>query len=86
MRTQVRSLALLSGLKDPAFAMSCAVGHRHSSDLIWLWLWHRPGAAAVIQPLAWEPPYAMGMALKRPKQKTNKQKKKEKKHNDVFGS
>ena len=29
-----------------------------------LWLWHRPTAAAPIQPLAWEPPYVTGVALK----------------------
>ena len=36
-----------------------------------LWLWCRPAAAALIQPLAWEPPYAASAALKskqRPKQ------------------
>ena len=30
-----------------------------------LWLWCRPAAAAPNQPLAWEPPYAEGVALKR---------------------
>ena len=30
-----------------------------------LWLWHRLAPAAPIQPLAWEPPYATGAALKR---------------------
>ena len=34
-----------------------------------LWLWCGPGAAAPIQPLAWEPPYAMGAALTPPTQK-----------------
>ena len=29
----------------------------------WLWLWCRPAAAAPIQPLAWELPYATGVAL-----------------------
>ena len=29
-------------------------------------LWHRPAATALIQPLAWDLPYAMGEALKRP--------------------
>ena len=29
-----------------------------------LWLWCRPAAVAPIGPLAWEPPYAMGAALK----------------------
>ena len=42
-------------------------------DLALLWLWCRPAAAAPIQPLAWEPPYAAGVALKR--KQTNKQKK-----------
>ena len=36
-------------------------------DLAWLWLWCRPAAAAPIGPLAWEPPYASGAALKRKK-------------------
>ena len=32
-----------------------------------LWLWGRPAATAPIRPLAWEPPYAAGVALKRQK-------------------
>ena len=51
--------------------MSCGVGHRHSLDPVLLWLSHRPAAAALIQPLVWEPPYAMGAALEKAKQ-TNK--------------
>ena len=47
--------------------MSCGVGHRRSWDLVLLWLWHWLAAAAPIQPLAWEPPYAMGAALKKAK-------------------
>ena len=31
-------------------------------DPVLLWLWCRPAAAAPIQPLAWEPPYAIGVA------------------------
>ena len=27
-------------------------------DLALLWLWCRPAATALIQPLAWDPPYA----------------------------
>ena len=46
--------------------MSYGVGYKRSSDLVLLWLWHRPAAVAPIQPLAWEPPYAAGVALKRP--------------------
>ena len=34
-------------------------------DLAWLWLWHRPAAAAPIQSLAWELPYATGATLKK---------------------
>ena len=29
-----------------------------------LWLWRRPAAVALIRPLAWEHPYAAGVALK----------------------
>ena len=50
--------------------MSCGVGHRSDSDPALLWLWCRPVATALIIPLAWEPPYATGVALenaKRPK-------------------
>ena len=38
-------------------------------DLTLLWLWCRPAAAALILPLAWELPFAVGMALKRPKKR-----------------
>ena len=37
--------------------------------MLWLWLWRRPAAVAPVGPLAWEPPYATGMALKRKKKK-----------------
>ena len=52
--------------------MSCDVGHTHGSDLALLWLWCRPAATALIQPLAWEPPYAAGVALKSKKKKKKK--------------
>ena len=42
--------------------MSCGVGRRHGSDLVRVWLWLT--AIALIRPLSWEPPYAMGAALK----------------------
>ena len=32
-----------------------------------LWPWHRPAAVTPILPLAWEPPYATGMAFKKRK-------------------
>ena len=48
--------------------MSGGVGHRYGLDLAWLWLWCRPAATAPNQPLAWELPEAIGVALKRKKQ------------------
>ena len=49
-------------------------------DLASQWLWRRPAAIAPIRPLAWEPPYAAGEALKQKRKKrlkqTNKQTKK----------
>ena len=45
-------------------AMGCGVGRRRGSDPTLLWLWRRPSAAAPVQPLAWEPPCAVGAALK----------------------
>ena len=39
-------------------AVSCGVGRRRGSDLVLLWLWHRPVATALIRPLAWETPHA----------------------------
>ena len=56
--------------------MSCDVDRTRCSDpvLLWLWLWRRPAAIAPVQPLAWEPPYALGVALKGQKgKKTEKQ-------------
>ena len=47
-----------------SIVVSCDVGHRRGLDLALLWLWHRLATAALIQPLDWEPPYAMGVALK----------------------
>ena len=52
--------------------MSYGVGHRCGSDLVLLWLWRRLEAAAPIRPLAWEIPYAMGVALKSKKMKKMK--------------
>ena len=52
--------------------MSCGLGHRCGSDPELLWLFCRQTALASVRPLAWEPPYAAGMALKKAK-KQNKQ-------------
>ena len=45
--------------------MSCGAGRRLGSDLALLWLWCRLAVVALIPPLAWEPRYAMGAALKK---------------------
>ena len=50
--------------------MSWSVGHRRSSEPMFLWLWRRLAAVALIWRLAWEP---LGAALK-----SKKKKKKEK--------
>ena len=50
--------------------MSCGIGHRHSSDPMWLWLWCRLAATSLIWPLVWEPPYAAGAALKKKKNRS----------------
>ena len=47
--------------------MSHGVGHRCGLDPALLCLWHRLAAVALIGPLAWEPPHAVGAALKRQK-------------------
>ena len=61
MRMKVQSLPSLSGLRIPC----CRE------------LWCRLAATALIGPLAWEPPYAVGVALERQKrQKKNKKQKK----------
>ena len=44
--------------------MSYGVGRRHCLNPELWWLWRRLAATAPIQPLAGEPPYAMGEALK----------------------
>ena len=41
-------------------------------DLVLPWMWHRPAAAALTQPLALEFLYAAGVALKREKKKKKK--------------
>ena len=45
-------------------AMSCGVGCRQGTDPVLLWLWPGLAAAALLQPLAWEFPYATCAALK----------------------
>jgi len=54
--------------------VSCGVGHRCGSDPKLLWLWYRPVATALIRPLAWEPPYAMGAGQEMAKRQKKKKK------------
>ena len=67
MRLPVRSLASLSELR------------------IWCCreLWCRLAAVALIRPIAWELPYALGMALKTKKKKKKKKRKKKKRNYKV---
>ena len=55
-------------------AVSCGVGGRHGSDVTLLWLWCRPAAVALIQPVAWGLPYIMGAALKKKDKRTARRK------------
>ena len=74
MKMQVLSLASLSGLRIWLCCELWYIGHRPGSDLVLLWLWHNPAAAAPIHPLAWEHLYAVVVvALKRPKKKKKKE-------------
>ena len=61
MRMQVQSLVSLSGLRIQHYSeLWCR--SQTQLDLALLWLWRRPAAVALIQPLAWEPPYVAGAA------------------------
>ena len=42
------------------------------ADMAQIWLWYRLAATAPIHPTAWELPHAVGVALKRKKQKQTK--------------
>ena len=48
-------------VEDPAVVY---VGGRRGLDSELLWLWCRPAATALMGPLAWELPFAAGVALK----------------------
>ena len=76
MKLWVQSLALLSGLRIQ-HCCELGVGLRRSSDPALLWLWHRLMATAPVRPLAWEPPYAAGVALEKDTKKKTKKKRKE---------
>ena len=55
---------LAQWVKGFSVAVSCRVGGRRGLDLVWLWLWREPVAAAPIGSLAWELPYGEGVVLK----------------------
>ena len=74
MRLRVPSLASLSGLRIRRCCELEGVGRRSGSDPKLLWLWRRLAATALIRPLAWEPPYAMGAAQEKAKRQNKKQK------------
>ena len=65
--------------------MSCGVSRRGGSDLALLWLWCRLAAVAPTGALAWELPYALGVALKSKKQTRTKTKTK-KLHKMLMGN
>ena len=66
MRMQVQSLASLKGLR----IWGChELWYRLQIQPVLLWLWCGLAAAALIRPLAWELPYAVGTALKRKEKK-----------------
>ena len=56
---------LAQWVEDLALAVSCGVDGRRSLDPMLLCLWCRPAAATPIGSVAWEPPYAVGAAIKR---------------------
>ena len=64
MRMRVRSLASPSGLKIQR-CRELRAGGRSGSDLALVGLWWRPEAAALIQALAWELPYAINRKEKK---------------------
>ena len=69
MRTQLQSLALLSELRIQHCRELWYRSQTQFKSGTLLWPWHRPAAAAPIQPLAQELPYATGAALKKNKEK-----------------
>ena len=67
MRTQVQFLALLRELR----IRHCHELQVRGLDLALLSLWYRPTAAALIQLLAWEVPYATHAVLGEKKKVSN---------------
>ena len=57
------------GKEGSSVAVNCGVSRRRGSAPALLWLWRRLVATALIQPLAWETPYAAGAALEKARRK-----------------
>ena len=66
--------------------MSCGVGRRSGSDLVLLWLWCRLAAVAPMGPLAWEPAYATGAALKEKKERERERERRQDPWKWILGS
>ena len=64
--------------------MTCGVGPKRSSDPVLLWLRCRLATTALIRPLAWELPYAVGAALKKTEKKKKRKKRKKEKCPEEF--
>ena len=64
--------------------MICGVGHRHGLDPMLLRLWCRPAATTLIQPLTWEPRYAVGVALKKTKDQKKKKEEEEQERKGMY--
>ena len=65
--------------------MNCGVGRRRGLDPVLLWLWRRPVSTALIQPLAWELPYAVSAAITKKRKKKKKKKRRKKKRKEIRG-
>ena len=59
-------------------AESCSEGGTCSSDPVLSKLWNRPAAAALIQPLAQDLPYATDVAIERKKERKKERQNKQK--------
>ena len=55
--------SLIPGLAQ--WVKGSSVAMSFGSNLVLLWLWSRLAAVASIRPIAWEPPYATGVTLKK---------------------
>ena len=69
-------LGLAPWVKDPALPWAVVQVADRAQIPYFLWLWHRPAAAAPIQPLGWEPPKAASVALESKKKKKERKKRK----------